>query len=194
MFKLLPQRKTASLIFASLASSLLVSCGVGTDKLLVFEDAILPVSLFDRLTGRYSAVGDDNFVSISNVNGGLYYEYCADGKIVQENFVVSKIPNQDSLYVMGFISFNGTTDSTGYPYSIFSTNDNGLNVWVIEKDKPVAKDYLPSPLGVEGNEASIYPVEETKNFLANYGVVYTQVNQPVEFKYVDNQPLSCPAS
>lgn len=190
MLKLSSKRKIVSSIFLSLLSSLLVSCGVGTDKLLVFEEEILPESLFDRLTGRYRA--DDSFVRISNINGGLYYEGCSDGKTERLNFIVSKIPNQDKLFVMSFI----TTEeiANGYPYTIFNTSESGLNVWFVDPSSPIAEDYLPNLIGTEKNEASVYRVEEIKNFLVNYSSAYTQVNQPVTFKYVDNQPLTCTRS
>ncbi|MBE9044932.1 hypothetical protein IQ255_11020 [Pleurocapsales cyanobacterium LEGE 10410] len=100
MLKLLFRKKTIPLIVAGLIASLLSGCVefLSTDKLLIFSEGVLPTSQFDSITGRYQ-LGEGDYWRISNIDNGLYLEFCSAGELLQNNFILSQVPNQSGLFL-----------------------------------------------------------------------------------------------
>lgn len=173
---------------AGLVSLLLFGCdGYITDKLLVFQNAVLPSSQFNLLIGRYLDDEGEEIMRIENINQRLYLHQCSEEELSSSNFIVSQVPNQDNLFVMSFPSY---AEEVNNVFALFRLTNDGLNLWIVFDDEPIAEDYYPEAVDeVEG--ISIYPVEAVKKFLVDYGSAYIQVNDSIVTKYVDNRPLSC---
>lgn len=204
MLKLLFRKKTIPLIVAGSIASLLSGCVefLSTDKLLIFSEGVLPTSQFDSITGRYQ-LSEGEYWSISNIDNGLYLEFCSAGELLQNNFILSQVPNQSGLFVQAFPSLDsgGNNQSSGGDSAETTTIENiffllkpiekGFNMWLIDQEANIAQDYFPSSIPVSDSVSSVYPVDEVKDFLVNYGDAYTQANESIPMVYVDNQSLVC---
>ena len=203
MRNLLSRKRNIPLIVASLVAALLAGCVelTSTDKLLIFSQGVLPTSQFDSIAGRYN-LGEGEYWSISNINDRLHLEYCESGELIQSNFILSQVPNQSNLYVQAFPSLDTGSNSEDSTESDVVENiffllrpvERGFNMWFVESSNSVAQDYFPSSIPVADGVNPVYPVDEVKDFLVNYGDAYTQANESISMEYIDNQSLTCTGS
>ena len=198
------QQSVRGTVFFSgaIVSLLLTSCIIKSDRPVVFDETIVSGSELKKFV-RIVSDRNGRTISLTEEGGELYVSFCPiddEGNeqaiASQGQVVISKIPQQNNLYVASLekdLDLSGTGGIDASEFFLVRLSPQKLYIWSVDPENYPAHNNFSGMTPLEGSNTtlSLFPVEAITSFLVEYSDEYIVANQPYVLENKSWSRLSC---